>query len=201
MFPKNSAEYKFLKKLDTPEKVQTFLEKLPFNHEKGGETCMSPKRVLQTRTAHCLEGALLACAAFMLAGRKPYIVNLKVHDSDIDHAIVLFTENGRYGAISKTNHALLRFRDPVYRSLRELVMSYFHEYFLYGNGKKTLIGYSKPLNVRRFGTKWITAEEDLWDMGGAIFDAPITRIAPPRTRLRRAQPFERNLLKKQEWPE
>ncbi|HEU4677421.1 MAG TPA: hypothetical protein VFS75_01730 [Candidatus Paceibacterota bacterium] len=201
MFPKNSAEYKFLKKLNTPEKVQTFLEKLPFNHEKGGETCMSPKRVLQTRTAHCLEGALLACAAFMLAGRKPYIVNLKVHDSDIDHAIVLFTENGRYGAISKTNHAVLRFRDPVYRSLRELVMSYFHEYFLYGNGKKTLIGYSKPLNVRRFGTKWITAEEDLWDMGGAIFDAPITRIAPPRTRLRRAQPFERNLLKKQEWPE
>lgn len=203
MFPKNSKEFRLLSKLNTPEKVQTFLEQLPFNHEKKGETCMSVSRELRENKAHCIEGAFLACACFMLAGRKPIIVNLKVKKPDDDHILIIFKENGYYGALSKTNHAVLRYRDPIYRSIRELVMSYFHEYFLYSNGKKTLIGYSKPINMKRFGTKWITGEEDVWDIAEKIYDAPITKVVPDKNKhlIRNATPFERKALDVQEWKE
>lgn len=201
MFPKDSKEYLLLSKLNTPEKIQTFLEQIPFNHEKKGETCMSVQRVLRENKAHCLEGAFVACACLMLSGRKPIIVSLKVKYPDDDHIIIIFSQNGYYGALSKTNHPVLRYRDPVYRSIRELVMSYFHEYFLYGSGEKTLLGYTKPINFKRYGTKWITAEEDVWDIGGDIFKAPIMPIVPAKNKrsLRNATPFERKSLDVQEW--
>lgn len=203
MFPKNAKEYRILSKLNTPEKVQTFLEKLPFNHEEKGETCMSVSRVLRENKAHCIEGAFLACACFMLAGRKPVIVSLKVKKPDDDHILIIFKENGYYGALSKTNHPVLRYRDPIYRSIRELVMSYFHEYFLYTNGKKTLIGYTKPINMKRFGTKWIVGEEDVWDIAAKIYYAPITQVVPEKNkrRIRNATLFERSSLDVQEWKE
>jgi hypothetical protein len=201
MFPKDSKEYRLLKKLDTPEKMQTFLESIPYNHERSGETCMSPTRVLRENKAHCIEGAFLACTAFMLAGREPLIVSLKVTKPDDDHIIVVFKENGYYGALSKTNHAVLRYRDPVYRSVRELVMSYFHEYFLYGNGKKTLVGYTKPINMKRFGTKWINAGEDLWDIAEIIYDAPVVSTVPVKNKkyIRTATAFERRVHNTPEW--
>lgn len=201
MFPEDSKEYRLMKKLNTPHKVQVFLESIPYNHEKGGETCMSPARVLRENKAHCIEGAFLACVAFMLAGRKPLIVSLKVEKPDDDHIIVIFKENGYYGALSKTNHAVLRYRDPVYRSVRELVMSYFHEYFLYKNGKKTLVGYTKPINMKRFGTKWITAEEDLWDIAEIIYDTPVVPTVPMKNKklIRTATMFERRVHNTPEW--
>ena len=195
-------EFIQLNKLNTGERIQTFLEKIPFNHEKNGETCMSPLRVLQERKAHCIEGALLAGVCLMLQGEKPLIVNLKVEKGDYDHIITLFRKNGYWGAISKTNHLVLRYRDPVYRTVRELVMSYFHEYFLTKNGKKTLIGYTKPINLNRFGTKWLTEEKDLWDIAETIYDMPIIAVVPTKNRksVRIVPPFERKGDYITEWP-
>lgn len=141
---------------------------------------MSPRRVLRERKAHCIEGAMLAGVALWLHGEKPLMVNLRVvrKNGDDDHAIILFKQNGRWGAISKTNHPVLRYRDPIYHSPRELVYSYFHEYFLSKNGKKTLRGYSSPVNLKRFGTKWITSEKDLWDMAEIMYDMPHTSFIP-----------------------
>jgi hypothetical protein len=129
-------------------------------------------------------------------------VSLKVQKPDDDHIIVLFKENGYYGALSKTNHAVLRYRDPVYRSVRELVMSYFHEYYLYKNGVKTLLGYTKPINLNHFGTDWIDAEGDVFLIGHAIYKTPVISIVPPQNRkyLRKATPFELKTLRAQEWP-
>lgn len=195
------SEFKKLARLDTPEKIQTFLEKIPFNHERNGETCMSPLRVLTEQRAHCIEGAFVAALCLMLHGEKPLIVNLKATLDDYDHIITVFRRNGYWGAISKTNHLVLRYRDPVYRSIRELAMSYFHEYFLLTNGKKTLLGHTKPINLRTFGSTWITAEEDLWDIAEKIYDTPYISMVPKVNAqyLRRAQQFERNAGSPMEW--
>lgn len=157
-------EVNFLKKLDTPIKVQDYLESIPFNHEEGGETCMSVRRVLLEKKAHCLEGAMLACAAFVLQGRRPTIVSIKVTTDDYDHVVAIFKENGLFGAVSKTNHSVLGYRDPVYKSIRELVMSYFHEYFLVTTGKKTMRGYSRLISLNRFKENWRTSEEELFSL-------------------------------------
>ncbi len=201
MFSKSTNEWQLLKEFNTPEKIQTFLESIPFNHERNGETCMSPVRVLAENKAHCIEGAMLACVCLIMHGQKPLIVNLKVDDDDYDHIITIFTQNGYYGAISKTNHAVLRYRDPVYKTLRELVMSYYHEYFLVTNGRKTLLGYTKPINMRRFGTKWITAKENLWDIAEKIYDTPYISVVPKNNKryIRPAQPYERKVAGIQEW--
>lgn len=203
MYSLTSSELKILKRLNTPQKIQDYLDALPINYEKKGETCMSPRRVLREKKAHCIEGAMLACVALMLQGRKPLIMNLRVvrKVGDNDHIVALFKQNGRWGAISKTNHSVLRFRDPIYHTPRELIYSYFHEYFLSKNGKKTLRGYSKPINLKRFGTKWITAEEDLWDMAEIIYDMPHTPFIPKGSEklIRHARPLERRASNITEW--
>ncbi len=201
MFPKSSNEYKLLSKLNTPQKVQTFLESIPFNHEENGMTCRSGYLALKENKAHCIEGAFIGAFALHLQGRDATLVSLKVKKPDDDHVIVLFKENGFYGALSKTNHPVLRYRDPVYKTVRELVMSYFHEYFLYTNGKKTLQGYTKPINLKRYGTKWITGEEDVWEIGNDIYNLPIITIVPDANKhlLRNATQFERTSLDVQEW--
>jgi hypothetical protein len=202
MFEKQTKEYKLLSKLNTPQKVQTFLESIPFNFEKDGVTCFSAQRALQENKAHCIEGAFIACAALLIQGREATIVSLKVKKPDDDHIIVLFKENGYYGALSKTNHPVLRYRDPVYKTVRELVMTYFHEYFLYTSGKKTLIGYTKPINLKKkYATDWITNIEDVWDVGNAIYNTPVIPIVPDanKKQLRNATSFERTALDVQEW--
>lgn len=197
----SSAEKKVFSSLTTPFKIQDYLDSIPFNHEKHGETCMSPTRVLRENKAHCIEGALLAGVALWLQKRDPLIVNLKVREDDYDHIIVLYKEHGYYGALSKTNHNVLRFRDPVYKTVRELVMSYFHEYFLVSNGEKTLIGYTKPINIKRFGTKWIGRQDDLWDIAEKIYDAPIIEIVPKENKkyIRNASVTERKSADIEEW--
>ena len=122
---------------------------------------MSPRRALREGKMHCFEGALLAATALWLRGEGPLLLDLKTKD-DFDHVVALYKKNDRWGAISKTNHATLRFRDPVYRTVRELAVSYFHEYFDNKSGKKTLRSYSRPLDLRTFGTNWITTEKDLY---------------------------------------
>lgn len=196
-------EFKMLKRYNTPEKIQTYIEQIPMNHEEEGETCLSPLSALRTNRAHCFEGAMLACVCLMLQDEKPTIINLKVEKTDFDHIVTVFKQNGYYGGISKTNHLVLRYRDPVYRSVRELAMSYFHEYFLVKNGKKTMLGYTNPINMKRFGTSWMTREDDLWDIAEIIYDMPYNRVVPPQNKhlLRRATSFECGGGAIMEWPE
>ncbi len=158
----SDAELKILRKLDSPAKTQDFLNKLAINFEQNGATCMSPRRVLKTKKAHCLEGALLAACALQFHGHKPLLLDLRPIEPDVCHVVILFKAKGYWGGLSKTNHAVLRYREPVYKTVRELVMSYFHEYFL-DSGKKMLRDYAGPIDLSRFDNRqWQTSIKDVW---------------------------------------
>ncbi len=156
------AEYALLRRLASPEKIQAFLNAIPINHEIGGETVLSVREVLRQRRAHCIEGAMVAACALWVHGEPPLVMHLDCHESDYPHVITLFRRDGAWGAISKTNGAPLRYRDPIYRSLRELALSYFHEYSN-RRGHKTLRSYSTSFDMRRLDPKlWVTATESCW---------------------------------------
>lgn len=201
MFGFDKKEMAILRTLNTPAKVQDFINSIPANFEPHGDQLKSPRRVLRERTAHCFEGALLAAAAFRVHGQDPLIMDLKASADDKDHVVALFRENGCWGAVSKTNHGVLRYRESVYRTPRELALSYFHEYFL-DSGKKTLRSYSVPFNLSRFDDQqWMISEEDLWDLGAALDDArhfPILNRSQV-AKLRKADPIERDMGRMTEW--
>jgi hypothetical protein len=201
MFKLNKKELAVLKKLNTPSKIQDFLNSLPFNFEKAGETYMSPKKVLEKRTAHCFEGALLASLALWIKGFKPLIMDLKSNKKDIDHVVALYKINGYWGAISKTNHYCLRFRDPIYKTVRELALSYFHEYFLNSTGEKTLISYSKPFDLSKLTKDWITSEEDLFEIVNKLDRSKHFEIVPQKNKkyIRKSEKIEKDAGKIIEW--
>lgn len=166
-------ERRVLSRLSTPARIQDFLNELPQNHEPDGDTCLSPRLVLREARAHCMEGAMLAAAALRFHGERPLVLDLVSTKDDQDHVVALFRRNGAWGAISKTNHAVLRYREPVYRTVRELAMSYFHEYFLQSNGKKTLRSFSRPVDLSRFDRRgWMTSEEPVWFVPEHLCDVP-----------------------------
>jgi hypothetical protein len=171
----NRKEWSSLKKLSSPKKIQDYLNKLPFNFEEKGETYMSVRRVLKSGKAHCFEGALLAAAALWIRGERPLLLDLSTTKKDQDHVVTLFQRSGKWGAISKTNHSVLRYREPVYRDVRELVMSYFHEYFI-EDGSKTLRSYSRPFDLSKFGTTWLTDDEDHFDLVNKLDRSPHINI-------------------------
>ncbi|MEK7077182.1 MAG: hypothetical protein AAB967_03045 [Patescibacteria group bacterium] len=190
-----------MRRLDTPKKVQDFLDTLPINFEKKGETCMSPRMVLRERKAHCMEGAMCAASAFWLHGERPLLLDLKTADPDVDHVVAPFRAHGCWGAVSKTNHAVLRYREPVYKTIRELALSYFHEYFL-DNGKKTMRSFSRPFDLRKFRRRgWTTSEKDLWYISDALDESPHEQILSRAAQkgLRRADPVEIKAGKLTEW--
>ena len=194
-------ERRAFQKLSTPQKIQDFLDDLPINFELLGETYMSPRRVLRERTAHCFEGALFAAAALAYHGKKPLLLDLKSIDADQDHVVAPFKEAGRWGAISKTNHAILRYREPVYRTVRELAMSFFHEYLM-DDGRKSLRAYSRPFNLSKFSPeRWVIAEEELFWLAGALDDSRHFPTVPKKNlrTLRRAYPIELRAMKLLEW--
>jgi len=206
-FPKHvlkefPAEFAIFKKLNTPGKIQDYLDSIGINFEKEGETSRSPLMVLRRKEAHCIEGAMLAAAALWYHGESPLLLDLKVAPGkgDGDHVVTLFKQNGYWGAISKTNHAVLRYRDPIYRTIRELVLSYFHEYFL-DNGVKTLRTYSRPFSLLPFGDKWLTSTENLWEINNALDKSPHFEIAEKgiMAKLRLSHPVEREAGKIVEW--
>jgi len=175
-------ELALLKKLNSPEKIQDWLEYIPFNTEEDGETLYSPRIVMQHKKAHCMEGALFATLALAYHGHKPLLLDLKVDsiEHDFDHVVAVFKKDNHWGAISKTRHAVLRYRNPVYKNIRELVMSYFHEYFI-KDGKKTLRSYStKPFNLLTLGYDWITSADDLFELAEKLDKAPHTKILTPQ---------------------
>ena len=197
----NDKELKIFKKLSTPRKIQDFLEKIPINFDYRRDTCMSPRKVLRKNKAHCIEAAIFAAAALLFHGQPPLLLDLKSVDHDFDHVVALFKKNGRWGAISKTNHAVLRFREPVYRDVRELAMSFFHEYFD-DNGKKNLRSFSPPLNLLKLKKcDWLFSEKDLWYIVDALDKCPhypiLTRSAIAS--LRRADPIEIKAGKITQW--
>lgn len=160
----SKGERKVLASLKTPQKIQDYLDKLEINFERNGDTAHSPRQVMRERRAHCIEAALLAATALWWHGEKPLIMDLVSANPDTDHIVALFKKNGHWGALSKTNHAVLCYREPVYKNLRELAMSYFHEYFL-NDGRKTLRQYSDPIDLSKIADKsWLTSEKNLWSM-------------------------------------
>ncbi len=187
----SSTEQKLFDKLNSPTRIQDFLNAIQTNFETTGETCLSPREVLKQKRAHCLEGALFAGSVLWYHGKNPLLLDLKASGDDYDHVIALFKEHGHWGAISKTNHAVLRYREPVYKTTRELALSYFHEYFN-DKGVKTLRSFSKPFSLKKFGYRWITSNENLWDIGAALDDAPHMAIVPKKhiRHLRKADVLE-----------
>ena len=169
-------EKSLLKTLNRPEKIQTFLDEQVVYHKET--TCRSPRRVLRDRVAQCAEGAFLAAAALRINGHAPLIVDL-ITVRDDDHILTVFQEDGRWGAIGKSNYAGLRYREPVYRTLRELVMSYYEHYFNL-DGEKTLRGYSRPVNLARFDPiDWMVTEDDLWPICEYLCTIAHARLLTP----------------------
>ena len=148
MYGLTPAEVATLRGLATPERVQAYLDGLVYNLEKDGPTIRSPRRVLRDGTAQCAEGAFFAAAAFRVNGRPPLIVDL-VAVRDDDHVIAVYRDAGLWGSVGVSKFAGLRFRSPVYRTIRELVMSYFDHYYNW-DGERTLRGFSRPISLAQF---------------------------------------------------
>jgi hypothetical protein len=155
------AELATLRGLSSPERVQAYLDGLTYNLETDGHTLRSPRRVMRDGTAQCAEGAFLAAAAFRANGQRPLIVDL-VAVRDDDHVIAVYRSGGLWGSVGVSKFAGLRFRSPVYRTIRELVMSYFDHYYNW-DGERTLRGFSRPISLAQFDRiGWMTTEDDLW---------------------------------------
>lgn len=167
-------------KLGSPEKIQSFLDRdIGYNLEPKGATCYSPTLVLRHGVAHCMEGALFAAAALRRIGFPALLVDLEaVRDSD--HVLAVYRRNGCWGSLAKSNFAGLRGREPVYRTLRELALSYFEHYFN-ERGEKTLRTYStRPVNLARFDDiEWMTTEEEVWEIPSYLCEVPHTRLLTP----------------------
>jgi hypothetical protein len=171
-----------LRALNTPVKIQHFLDALPYQY---ADTAWSPQRALRERKGHCLEGALLAAATLRLNGHPPLIMDLEAMHDD-DHVIALYRERGLWGGIAKSNFAGLRFRAPIYRTLRELALSYFEHYYNL-RGERTLRSYSSAVNLARLDSqRWMTSEEDVWCVADLLiaarhyplFPAKVARTLP-----------------------
>ena len=172
------AEHRLFARLDSPQKIQDFLDRLPVNFSLNGDTAMSPRSVLKTRMAHCAEGAVFAAAALAYHGKPPLLMDIRALPADQDHIITVFRERGLWGAISKTNHAILRWRDPIYASARELAMTYAHEYCLPG-GKKSMLSFSEPYSLARYAPKsWVIAPDDLDWLLVDLDTSPHVPVAP-----------------------
>lgn len=164
-FNLTKEELKLFKSLNSPGKIQDFINKIPINFEEDGkDSCYSPRMVLKKNRCHCIEGAILAALILRVNGYAPLLVDLTANDKDFDHVIAVYQKEKKWGAITKTNHYALRYREPVYETIRELVMSYFHEYFN-DKGKKTLRSYSNPVDLAMFDHEnWMTTEEEIWQI-------------------------------------
>ena len=196
------GEFAILARLATPQKIQAFLNAIPVNHEPEGATIHSVREVLRLRRAHCIEGAFVAACAMWIHGAPPLVMHMDCDTSDYPHVVALFRSRGSWGAVSKTNGAVLRFRDPIYRSLRELALSYFHEY-CNRRGQRTLRSYSGAFDLRRIDPRlWVTrtaACREADDRLAGIRHYPLISRRQERL-LSRRDPFERQAAQLLEYP-
>ena len=189
----DARERKILRKLTTPARIQRFLdEQIRYNLEPGVDTCHSPRTVLQKGVAHCMEGAMLAAMALRRLGHPPLVVDLEaVRDSD--HVLAVYRVNGHWGALAKSDYSGLRSREPVYRNIRELVMSYFEHYFNPA-GEKTLRAYSRPVNLRQFDRySWMTCDQDVWVVPNYLCEIKHTPLFT-NSMLRKLEPMDKRLF-------
>jgi hypothetical protein len=164
-FDLTSREAAFLRRLTPEWRIQKFLDDI--DYDVAGAACRSPRRVLRERSVQCLDGALFAAAALRLQGDRPLLMDLEAVRDD-DHVVAVFQRHGCWGAIARSNYSGLRFREPVFRTLRELALSYFESYFNLRR-EKTLRRYSVPVDLSRFDDRrWMTSEEDLWEIGAHL---------------------------------
>jgi hypothetical protein len=176
-------ELRKLRALKTPAGIQKFLDDLPYNLSF---TARSPKKVLLDRTASCLEGGIFAAAALRVIGFAPLIFDLEA-EQDTDHVVAIFKVRGHWGAVAKSNFTGCRYREPVYRNLRELAMSYFNIYFNL-RGERTLRRYSRPVNLSRFDNKnWMTTGNPTWFIAEYLCDIPHIALLTPA--------MEKNLIR------
>ncbi len=169
-----AGELRTLRALKTPAKIQQFVDALEYQY---ADTAGSPRRVLRERRGHCLEGALLAAAALRVLGHRPLLMDLEAVRDD-DHVVALYRERGLWGGIAKSNYAGLRFRAPVYRTLRELALSYFEDYYNL-RGERSLRAYAGPVNLARLDScGWMTSEEDVWCVPEALVAARHYELFP-----------------------
>lgn len=165
-----------LRALKTPALIQKFVDGLTYQY---ANTAWSPSKVLRERKGHCLEGALVAAAALRVNGHPPLLLDLEaVHDDD--HVVALYRERGLWGGIAKSNFAGLRFRAPIYRTLRELALSYFEPYYNL-RGERTLRAYSRAVHLARLDSKeWMTSEDDVWCVPELLIEAQHYPLFPHR---------------------
>lgn len=183
MWSKN--EKAVFRKLRRPEAIQRYLdEEIGYNLEPDGPCCYSPRLVMRHGVAHCMEGALLAASALRQLGHPPLLMDLEAVRDD-DHVLAIFREHGHWGAIGKSNYSGLRYREPVYRTLRELALSYFEHYFNLKK-EKGLRGFGGPVRLARFDRQgWETAEEQPWYIPEYLVTIRHTPLLAPPMRVRR----------------
>jgi hypothetical protein len=161
-----AAELRKLRSLKTPYGIQRFLDAMPYHL---ANTAWSPRRVLRENTSHCFEGATFAAAALRANGYPPLILDLEA-ENDTDHVIAIYRLGGHWGAIAKSNYTGCRYREPVYRSLRELALSYFDVYFNLRR-ERSLRTFSRPVNLTRFDNReWMTTDKPLWFIAEYLFE-------------------------------
>ena len=174
-FDLTRAEARLLSSLTPTWRIQEYLDNSLVYDTRGG-TCRSPRRVIRDRECQCMDGALFAAAALRLQGFPPLILDLEA-EQDSDHVLAVFKTKHGWGAIGRSNYSGLRYREPVYRTIRELVMSYFESYFNLRR-EKTLRAYSRPVNLSRFDSlHWMTSEEDVWEIPNHLVRIPHTDVA------------------------
>jgi hypothetical protein len=177
-FDLTRAEARLLASLTPTWRIQEYLDTVLVYDTRGG-TCRSPRRVIRDGQCQCMDGALFAAAALRMQGHPPLILDLEAEQDD-DHVLAVFKTKHGWGAIGRSNYSGLRYREPVYRTIRELVMTYFESYFNLRR-EKTLRAYSRPVNLARFDSiHWMTSEEDLWDIPNHLVGIPHTSIATPQ---------------------
>jgi hypothetical protein len=162
--------------LSSPADIQTYLDSLPYFAE---ELDRSPLRVMTDGQAHCLDGGIFAALALARLGHRPLILDLLPEPgTDDDHVLALFQHNGNWGCIAKSNYSFLRFREPVHHSLRELAMTYFESY-INTEKRKTLRGYTRPLDLSSFGPGWMWSEAGIAEIAQRLYHRkPIPLISP-----------------------
>src|SRR5205807_6318234 len=169
------AELRKLRSLKDPHGIQRFLDDMPYHL---AHTAWSPRVVLRENASHCLEGAIFAAAALRANGFPPLILDFEA-DHDTDHVVAIYRRNGHWGAIAKSNFTGCRYREPVYRSLRELAMSYFDGYFNLRR-ERSLRTFSRPVNLARFDHRhWMTTDQPLWFIAGYLFTIHHYRLITP----------------------
>lgn len=167
-------EIKLFKRLNSPSKIQDYLDKIAYDSDEGTS---SPRESIKKGKANCFEGAMIAAAAFEFHRLKPLIVDMVAHDDD-DHVIAVYKKYGRWGAVAKSNTTVLRYREPVYKTIRELVMSYF-DLYINLKGKKSLRKHSGAFDLSGY-KDWQIAKNDLEYLGEELAKAKHFDISPKK---------------------